>query len=288
MQFKPMAVKQQGFTIIELVVVILLLGILAATALPRFIDVTTEAHDSVFEATSGGIATGVALYRAEWTARGQPAANSVLQSYGGLRAAPGYSEGDYVENTALLASSFTSPTNYTGRSSGFPLATTSNINKATAGGFTAMSSANCIEVFENVLQVGAPTIARLADSAGAAITTAQDLTAIDAETESELETFRDLVGTSATASPADFTAILATIEIDTGFENLDENDAPVPASGEPANFVDDVPACVYAYSGEAENFDRFIMYVPWLGRVESFTSAADLIVAAQYDGALVP
>ena len=68
--------KQQGFTIIELVVVILLLGILAATALPRFIDVTTQAHDSAFDATAGGFVTGTALYRAEWVARGQRAAQT--------------------------------------------------------------------------------------------------------------------------------------------------------------------------------------------------------------------
>ncbi len=46
--FKQKANKanQDGFTIVELIVVILLLGILTATALPRFLDVTDEAHDA--------------------------------------------------------------------------------------------------------------------------------------------------------------------------------------------------------------------------------------------------
>lgn len=64
--------KQAGFTIIELVVVILLLGILTATALPRFMDVTDEAHLAVVDALEGGIATGSALFRAQWVAEGQP------------------------------------------------------------------------------------------------------------------------------------------------------------------------------------------------------------------------
>jgi prepilin-type N-terminal cleavage/methylation domain-containing protein len=61
---KPSGAAQKGFTIIELVVVILLLGILTATALPRFIDVTDEAKTAVQTATQGGLRTGFALYKA--------------------------------------------------------------------------------------------------------------------------------------------------------------------------------------------------------------------------------
>ncbi len=88
--------KQSGFTIIELVVVILLLGILTATALPRFMDVTDEAHTAVVDAIDSGFRTGTALFRAQWTAEGQPDITTEVDD-GGFDLYPsalGYPRGD--------------------------------------------------------------------------------------------------------------------------------------------------------------------------------------------------
>jgi MSHA pilin protein MshA len=53
--------KQKGFTLIELVVVIVILGILAATAAPKFIDLTGDARTSVMKGVQGSINSAVNL-----------------------------------------------------------------------------------------------------------------------------------------------------------------------------------------------------------------------------------
>lgn len=67
--------KQSGFTLIELVVVVVILGLLAVTAIPRFVDLTDQAKQANIEGMAGGFATGVSLVRAQWEAEGRPTVN---------------------------------------------------------------------------------------------------------------------------------------------------------------------------------------------------------------------
>ena len=71
-----------GFTIIELVVVIILLGILAAIALPRFLDVTEDAHTATVRTMAGTLQTAINEARAVWMLHGNGEAAENLQVFG--------------------------------------------------------------------------------------------------------------------------------------------------------------------------------------------------------------
>lgn len=72
--------RQVGFTLIELVVVIVILGLLAAAALPRFINVTEDARISSVNGVAGGLRAAAALSQAQYVVNGDTAATTVSMS----------------------------------------------------------------------------------------------------------------------------------------------------------------------------------------------------------------
>lgn len=118
--------SQKGFTLIELVVVIAILAILAAFALPRFAQLSEQAHQSSIKATAGALSAGVALVKAQWVTNGSTVATLNVEGFGN-------DDVDVTEN-------------------GWPVSVANN------GGTANMGATRCIEVWNGLLQSNAPSV----------------------------------------------------------------------------------------------------------------------------------
>lgn len=97
--------QSKGFTLIELVIVIVLLGILAATALPKFANMTGQARTAASQGVAGALGAAVSIAHAQWLADGNSAAAQItLEGTGIEMSTTGWPEND---NTAVADGTMT-------------------------------------------------------------------------------------------------------------------------------------------------------------------------------------
>ena len=85
MNTKLVMAKQGGFSLIELIIVVVILSLLAVTALPRMLNVSEQAEDAAVEGVAGGFASAVGLVRAQWEIEGRPSGGDAYITMGSTR-----------------------------------------------------------------------------------------------------------------------------------------------------------------------------------------------------------
>lgn len=103
--------QQSGFTLIELIMVIVILGILAAFALPRFADFSGQARFSSLNGALGSVRSASAIVHSAAIAAGQTGANGSVTLEGqAIALVNGYATTTSILTAAQLSNDFNTAT----------------------------------------------------------------------------------------------------------------------------------------------------------------------------------
>ena len=128
--------NQNGFTLIELVVVIVILGILAAVAVPKFIDMQSDARQASLDGLFGSVRSAMALSHAQALVDGvsNQTGQTITMEGTSITMDYGYPDAAFIDDAITLSSDFS-----------FATDTTTTPPSAT---FTLTGGTNCTVTYE--------------------------------------------------------------------------------------------------------------------------------------------
>lgn len=76
----------KGFSLLELVIVVILLAVIMSFAIPQYIGIKNQAHKASVDAIAGGFSSAVGMVRGQWELEGRPnsRSNKTFVNYGGV------------------------------------------------------------------------------------------------------------------------------------------------------------------------------------------------------------
>lgn len=134
--------QESGFTLIELVLVIVILGILAATALPKFVDMKGDANAAKLNGAAGALQSASAMAHGKYLVTSPPPASAVFEGLT-VNFTNGYPDAGSIAGAAGLSSA--------------DFILTATATTLTVSPISATSAATCQVVYTEALVSGAPS-----------------------------------------------------------------------------------------------------------------------------------